>query len=106
MAPSRWLSSPFSRAVTQATLPPFVEGRDAVVSLDVCCDISVRRKAEEARREAEALRAVAELARPTAHEITNPLAGAPMSVERLKTRDAAERRPTPRLPLTHGRLFE
>jgi signal transduction histidine kinase len=37
-------------------------------------DITVQRRAEEAERRAEALRAVAQLANAAAHEINNPLA--------------------------------
>ncbi|MBI3626365.1 MAG: hypothetical protein HY215_09495, partial [Candidatus Rokubacteria bacterium] len=36
-------------------------------------DITDRLRAEEARREAEAMKAITELARATAHEINNPL---------------------------------
>lgn len=53
-------------------------------------DITDRLKAEEARREAEAMKAITELARATAHEINNPLTALIGNLELLRTEGLAE----------------
>jgi PAS domain S-box-containing protein len=53
-------------------------------------DITDRLKAEEARREAEAMKAITELARATAHEINNPLTALIGNLELLRTHGLAE----------------
>lgn len=53
-------------------------------------DMTDRLRAEAARREAEALKAVTELARATAHEINNPLTALIGNLELLRTEGLAE----------------
>lgn len=74
----------------EASFADIVNHGQATGRLMVWRDITDRRRAEEARLEAEALRAVAELARATSHEINNPLTGLLLSLELLRTRQAPE----------------
>ncbi len=53
-------------------------------------DITDRLKAEEAQREAEAMKAITELARATAHEINNPLTALIGNLELLRTQGLTE----------------
>ncbi|MBI4589293.1 MAG: PAS domain S-box protein [Candidatus Rokubacteria bacterium] len=53
-------------------------------------DITDRLRAEEARREAEAMKAITELARATAHEINNPLTALIGNLELLRTDGSPE----------------
>lgn len=53
-------------------------------------DITDRLKAEEARRDAEAMKAITELARATAHEINNPLTALIGNLELLRTQGLTE----------------
>ncbi len=58
----------------EATLANILKEGEVVGRLGVFRDITDRRKAEEAQRETEALKAITELALAMAHEINNPLA--------------------------------
>ncbi len=53
-------------------------------------DITDRLRAEEARRESEAMKAITELARATAHEINNPLTALIGNLELLRSRALTE----------------
>jgi PAS domain S-box-containing protein len=78
------------RVWVEAIIARIVKAGQVVAHLGVCRDLTDRRKAEEARREADTLRAIAELARATAHEINNPLAVLILAVDRLRSRDLSE----------------
>ena len=82
---------------TRAGEPSYLGGTGRVVeyggkrfAVFIFRDITDRLKAEEARREAEAMRAITELARATAHEINNPLTALIGNLELLRTHGLAE----------------
>ena len=82
---------------TRAGEPSYLGGTGRVVeyggkrfAVFIFRDITDRLKAEEARREAEAMKAITELARATAHEINNPLTALIGNLELLRTHGLAE----------------
>ncbi len=82
---------------TRAGKPFYLGGTGRVVeyggkrfAVFIFRDITDRLKAEEARREAEAMKAITELARATAHEINNPLTALIGNLELLRTQGLAE----------------
>lgn len=82
---------------TQAGEPSYLGGTGRVVAYGgkrfavfIFRDITDRLKAEAARREAEAMKAITELARATAHEINNPLTALIGNLELLRTHGLAE----------------
>ncbi|MEK7362953.1 MAG: LytS/YhcK type 5TM receptor domain-containing protein [candidate division NC10 bacterium] len=82
---------------TRAGEPSYLGGTGRVVeyggkrfAVFIFRDITDRLKAEEARREAEAMKAITELARATAHEINNPLTALIGNLELLRTHGLEE----------------
>jgi PAS domain S-box-containing protein len=82
---------------TRAGEPSYLGGTGRVVEYEgkrfavfIFRDITDRLKAEEARREAEAMKAITELARATAHEINNPLTALIGNLELLRTHGLEE----------------
>lgn len=82
---------------TRAGEPSYLGGTGRVVeyggkrfAVFIFRDITDRLKAEEARREAEATKAITELARATAHEINNPLTALIGNLELLRTHGLEE----------------
>ncbi|MBI3031487.1 MAG: PAS domain S-box protein [Candidatus Rokubacteria bacterium] len=82
---------------TRAGEPAYLGGTGRVVeyggkrfAVFIFRDMTDRLKAEEARREAEAMKAITELARATAHEINNPLTALIGNLELLRTQGLAE----------------
>ena len=82
---------------TRAGKPSYLGGTGRVVeyggkrfAVFIFRDITDRLNAEEARREAEAMKAITELARATAHEINNPLTALIGNLELLRTHGLEE----------------
>ncbi len=75
----------------EAAITPLALGGEAGARLVAWHDITDRVEGERARREAEALEAVRELARAAAHEINNPLAAIALYVEALRRPDLSPR---------------
>src|SRR5713101_1210530 len=87
--------------VVSLTISPFTDSRGRIIGAStIARDVTERRRAEEATREAEALLSVTRLARTAAHEINNPLAAIVTWLQLLVRERGADAELTARLERT------
>ncbi len=87
--------------VVSLTISPFTDSRGRIIGAStIARDVTERRRAEEATRQAEALLSVTRLARTAAHEINNPLAAIVTWLQLLVRERGADAELTARLERT------